>query len=232
MGCIVFEGEFTAGYEDRDQSRLTDPQGARSFCATRVSDRNSPSARGVMALPEPPQTTVEAAVLHDLARGKLEALEALYDQLAEYLYGLAVRICGDDARAEGIVEQVFTEVWNNRDRGTVITAFVPKLLARCRELALRSRIPAPQPVGATPVTPATGVPSRAGGVASAWSRALDRIPADSRATLEIAYFEGLPHDAIAARTGTTRSRVLEHLRVSLDELGPLLGSGALPGAGS
>ena len=178
-----------------------------------------------------PQNAVDAALLRDLAAGKLEALETLYDQLAECLYGLAVRICGDETRAGEIVEQVFTEVWNRRDRADTTTAFVPRLLARCRELALESRIPS-QPFGTAPVRPGSGVPDSADAVVRTMHRLLERIPADSRAALEIAYFEGLPVDAIAARIGTTRSRVLEHLRVSLEELRPLLGSGAFPGVGS
>ena len=176
-----------------------------------------------------PQNAVDAALLRDLAAGKLEALETLYDQLAECVYGLAVRICGDETRAGEIVEQVFTEVWDHRDRAATTTAFVPRLLARCRELALESRIPS-RPLGTAPVRPGSGVSE--GDAARTMHRLLERIPADSRAALEIAYFEGLPVDAIAARIGTTRSRVLEHLRVSLEELRPLLGSSAFPGVPS
>jgi len=175
-----------------------------------------------MTLPEP-QNAVDTAVLNDLAAGKIEALEALYDQFAGCLYGLAVRICGDETRAGGVVEQVFTEIWNQRERGIAFTAFVPRLLARCRELALGARASSPAAVIPTSATAGTGSSAREG------SQLLDRIPADARAALEIAYFEGLPVDAIAARIGATRSQVLEHLRVSLDELRPLLGRGAAPG---
>ena len=96
-----------------------------------------------MLLPGP-QSAVDAALLRDLAAGKLEALAALYDRLAECLYGLAVRVCANETRAGEIVEHVFTEIWERRERDVTLNAFVPGLLARCRELALDARGPAHQ----------------------------------------------------------------------------------------
>ncbi len=178
-----------------------------------------------MLLPGP-QNAVDAALLRDLSAGKLDALAALYDRLAECLYGLAVRICANEVRAGEIVEHVFTEIWERRERGATINEFVPRLLARCRELALDARGPAYQ--ATRTVTHHDSAPGATGDT----QNLLDRLPADARAAIEIAYFEGLPVDAIAARMGATRSQVLEHLRVSLDGLRPTLDRGALPGAGS
>ena len=175
-----------------------------------------------MLLPGP-QNALDAALLRDLSAGKLDALAALYDRLAECLYGLAVRICANEARAGEIVEHVFTEIWERRERGATMNAFVPRLLARCRELALDARGPA-----ARAATADGAVPSATADTESP----LDRLPADARAAIEIAYFEGLPVDAIALRMGATRAQVFEHLRVSLDGLRPMLDRGALPGADS
>ena len=175
-----------------------------------------------MTLPGP-QNAVDAALLRDLAAGKLEALGALYDRLAECLYGLAVRVCGNETRAGEIVEHLFTEVWERRERAATAVEFVPRLLARCREVALSSRVPSLAAMSAT----ASRTPSD-----TANRNFLDQLPPDARAAIEIAYFEGLPVDAIAARMGATRTQVLEHLRVSLDGLRPLLDRGAFPGVSS
>lgn len=175
-----------------------------------------------MTLPGP-QNAVDAALLRDLAAGKLEALEALYDRLAECLYGLAVRVCGNETLALEIVEHLFTAIWERRERAATVVEFVPHLLARCREMALGSRVPSLQPVSAIASFAAGDAVNR---------NFLDELPPDARAAIEIAYFEGLPVDAIAARMGTTRTQVLDHLRVSLDGLRPLLDRRAFPGVGS
>ncbi len=170
-----------------------------------------------------PQNAVDAALLRDLAAGRLEALEALYDRLAECLYGLAVRVCGNETRAGEIVEHLFTEVWERRERAATTVEFVPRMLARCREMALGSRASSAVAVSATASLTAGETANR---------NFLDQLPPDARAAIEIAYFEGLPVHAIAARMGTTRTQVLDHLRVSLDGLRPLLDRGVFPGVGS
>lgn len=180
-----------------------------------------------MTLPGP-QNAVDAALLRDLAAGKLEALEALYDRLAECLYGLAVRASGNKTRAGEIVEHLFTEVWERRESAATVIEFIPRLLARCRELALGSRAPSTPSISAD--AGPTAVPRESGEMVT--PNVLDHLPADARAALEIAYFEGLPVDAIAARMGATRVQVLDHLRVSLDGLRPMLDRGAFPGVGS
>ena len=63
----------------------------------------------------PAAGTVES-LLRRVARGDAEAFEAVYDQVADEVYGLVSRIVGDQARAEQVAEEVLTEVWRSAAR--------------------------------------------------------------------------------------------------------------------
>ena len=67
----------------------------------------------------------------------------LYDALGTPLYALALRVCGQTAAAELAVETVLREVWAQRATiPTDLRRLVPRLFARCRLLAMSSRVSA------------------------------------------------------------------------------------------
>ncbi len=51
-----------------------------------------------------------------VARGDASAFEALYDEVAPSVYGLARRVVRDPARAEDVTQEVFLEVWRKAPR--------------------------------------------------------------------------------------------------------------------
>jgi RNA polymerase sigma-70 factor (ECF subfamily) len=51
-----------------------------------------------------------------VARGSAQAFEALYDEVAPSVYGLARRVVRDPARAEDVTQEVFLEVWRKAAR--------------------------------------------------------------------------------------------------------------------
>ena len=74
-------------------------------------------------MPEPGLRLVPAqgppdvdTLLGRVALGDSRAFEALYDELASSVYGLARRVVRDPARAEDVTQEVFLEVWRQAAR--------------------------------------------------------------------------------------------------------------------
>lgn len=137
---------------------------------------------------------------------------AFYDQTAAWVYGLVLRIVGDDARAATVLTAAYREAarWTDLDE----PARRSRVLRRARELALLERRHPKRPAARTgagasvvPMRPAAGIAP----VQDAWSR-LD--PMD-REILGLAYFQGSTVAAIAAAVGGSETEVRARLRQAL-----------------
>ena len=159
---------------------------------------------------DPSSNTPERALMTELAAGNVAALGQLFDRCGGALFALAARITGDAERASRVVEQVFAELWEGRASRAGADGGLAPLLARCRALALAARDVA----GAASAAPRSQVPLASDGPAAAFAG----LPAAVRATLELAYFEGLSVMQIAERTRLDREHVLGELRRGLDAL--------------
>jgi RNA polymerase sigma-70 factor (ECF subfamily) len=56
------------------------------------------------------------ALVGRVARGDIRAFDALYDELASAVFGLARRVVRDPSRAEDVTQEVFLEVWRKAAR--------------------------------------------------------------------------------------------------------------------
>ncbi len=158
-----------------------------------------------------------------------DALSVLYDRHAARLLGLAQRIVGTTGEAEEVLQEVFLFVWKSASsfdasRGTVLAWLLMATRSRAID-RLRSRKPAAR-AGLTPVDV---LPERAGpqdveadSVERQWQAlcraAIAELPPDQRRTLELAYFEGLTHQEIAARMSTPLGTVKTRARLGLMKL--------------
>jgi RNA polymerase sigma-70 factor (ECF subfamily) len=63
--------------------------------------------------PETAQETkaAQALLLQQVADGALDAVSELYDQIAAPLFSMAIRMLGDAAEAEEVVQDVFVQIW-------------------------------------------------------------------------------------------------------------------------
>ena len=163
-----------------------------------------------------------------------DALAELYDRHAARLLGLARRILGDGGEAEEVLQEVFLFVWRSASsfdpaRGQVLTWLLVATRSRAID-RLRARRPASRPEIRSldePALMAAGGPAASDDVEAAsagrqWESicraAVGQLPEDQRRALELAYFEGLTHQEIAARTSTPLGTVKTRVRLGLMKL--------------
>ena len=161
-----------------------------------------------------------------MARQEASGLEALYDRYSTAVYSLALRIVRDTADAEDVAQEVFAQAWTQAARYDTARGAVAAwllMMARSRALdRLRRRRAALKPGPADDTLadipdPAPSVETTAAADEQARTAraALAGLPATERAALELAYFEGLTHVEIAARTATPLGTVKTRIRMAL-----------------
>jgi len=187
----------------------------------------------------------DVELLKRLAEGDGEAIGLLYDRYAPVLLPLAIRIVRDRAEAEDVVHDAFVAVSDRAgqytaDRGSVgawlVTLVrnlsIDRTRRRDRRGALVREVLAHEPV-APPADPEgqTADAVERGKV----RRAMASLPEVQRATLEVAFFEGLSYPEIAAREGvplgtikSRAARALASLREALEKEGLFGGEGKPP----
>jgi RNA polymerase sigma-70 factor, ECF subfamily len=178
----------------------------------------------------------DAELIRRIGKGDVHAVGELYDRYAPLLLPLALRIVRDRAEAEDVVHDAFVAVSDRAsqyvpERGTVAAWLITlvrnlsidRTRRRERRGTLAREVLAHEPVQTTPdpESLAVGASER-----EKVRRALDSLPEAQRATLEVAFFEGLSYPEIASREslplGTIKSRAaraLASLREALEKEG-------------
>lgn len=166
-----------------------------------------------------------------VARGSGDAVAELYDRYGATVYGLALRVLGQPDLAEDVVQDVFAQVWREAGRYDVSRSTVAGwivMLTRTRAIdRLRARKARPDfraPVGTSEAVPlaSTDRSPETATLAAEDTRlvrgALARLPDQFRSLIELAYYEGLTHSEIAARTGIPLGTVKTRLRSAMGTL--------------
>lgn len=162
-----------------------------------------------------------------LAGGDRAALAELYDRYGPGVYGLARRMLGDAALAEDVTQEVFLKVWRaaarfDPERGRCATWILHIAhttavdAARARQRAAPSRFEEqPEEPDLRADTAAEAEAAILGGQVRA---ALMRLPAEQREVLELAYFDALTQQQIAARLRLPLGTVKSRIRLGLESL--------------
>src|SRR5438552_6225359 len=179
----------------------------------------------------------DAELVGRIAKGDASALERLYERYVRQCFGLALRILGDPALAEEVVQEVFLKLWSQPSRYSAERGqFVSWLLSLVHhrsidELRRRSHteIALDNPaLGSLLDTEPDAEPDPGDQVVLAEQKravrqALAGIPPNQRLVLELAYFGGLSQSEIAAKLGQPLGTVKTRMRAGLQNLRKLLG---------
>jgi RNA polymerase sigma-70 factor (ECF subfamily) len=164
-----------------------------------------------------------------LAARDVEALGRLYDRYGSLAYSVALRVLGDPGKAEDVVQDCFLKLWNSASRfdasrGSLRTWLITAVRNRSIDY-LRGRGAHERQEREIPTdVVATGKGSEPWReVADAIERnmvreALDRLPAEQRQSVELAYFSGYTNREIAEMTNVPLSTVKGRMRLALEKL--------------
>ncbi len=166
--------------------------------------------------------------LRECADGKHKALKQLYELCSANLFSVALRILKDRALSEDCLQQVFYKVWNNADSydsskaraqtwlNTIVRNQALDMLRKNKHSDQHDTDDALEFV-------ADDAPSHEQHVALAQDsvamhKCLAELPEQQKIYLEMAFFEGLTHQALSDRTGTSLGTVKTWIRRGLERL--------------
>ena len=175
----------------------------------------------------------DEALIARVARGDTTALETLYDRYASSVLGLSLKVIGNQALAEDVLQETFWRIWQSSvtyqpQRG----AFASWLFRIARNLAIdahRRRRVRPQTISETvdanPILdeipdPEMDVPEQAQSNFQAQQvrNALISLPREQRQVIEMAYFYGMTRQEIAEATGEALGTIHTRARLGLQKL--------------
>lgn len=181
------------------------------------------------SLSDTPDETLATRV----ARGDSAALEVLYERYAPRVLGISMKIMGDQALAEDILQETFWRVWQSASTyQSQLGPFAGWLFRIARNLSIdayRRRSVRPQLFtgadGSDPILdetpdPDTDVAEQAQSILQNRQvrKALASLPGVQRQVIEMAYFYGMTRQEIAEATGEALGTIHTRARLALQKL--------------
>ena len=180
-----------------------------------------------------PEQLSDKALASQVAQGSSTALETLYDRYASTVLGISLKIMGDQAAAEDVLQETFWRVWRSAasyqsQRGS----FTGWLFRIARNLAIdayRRRNIRPRPItdvddsdskiDQTP-DPNMDVAEQSQLLVNHKQvlSALATLPRVQRQVIELAYFYGMTRQEIAEATGEALGTIHTRARLALQKL--------------
>jgi RNA polymerase sigma-70 factor (ECF subfamily) len=176
----------------------------------------------------------DADLVERLQRRDPQALAELYDRYGRLVYSLILRIVRDSGTAEDLVQETFLRVWNrvqgfDPHKGSV----APWLLAVARNRAIDYLRSAGGRERNALELEMTDHPSLytdmekdilTADKARRIKAAMEKLSANQRAVIELAYFEGLSQTEMAERMGQPLGTVKTWVRTALKNLRDEMGT--------
>lgn len=165
-----------------------------------------------------------------VAAGDDSALAVLYDQFGSLVHGIAARLVGSDA-APDICQEVFVALWERPERfdparGALRTFLATMARRRAIDQLRRSgrRVANEERSARIESTPVPNLEESAMALIDGerLRAAVERLPAEQRRSIELAYFEGLTFQQVATATGAPEGTAKSRLRLGLERLASTL----------
>ncbi len=167
-------------------------------------------------------------VLSAIARGKVEALDVLYQRYHRELYALAYRIVTDHQLAEDLIQETFVRVWRHANsyspqagsvRGWLFAILRNYTIDYLRKQRQRST-PREVPLGEIECDDRLALEDTWEEVwrreeRAQLCRAMAGLSEKQRMVIELAYFQGYTHTEIAAISGLPLGTVKSSMRLGL-----------------
>ena len=166
------------------------------------------------------KTISDKELVSRVRAGDQNAMGALYDRYSPLVYAVGLRVLADTAAAEDMLQEVFMQLWRNPTRFDASRGSLGAwlaVIARNRAIdALRKRRYESDiediVVSVEPDLASEADRSRA---AKNVRGALNGMHPAQRQALEMAFFEGLTHTEIAAKTGEPLGTIKTRIRAGL-----------------
>lgn len=171
-------------------------------------------------MPEAKAKPDDSSLIIAIRNGDDRAMTELYDRYSGIVYSVALRVLGDTGAAEDVLQEVFMQLWRNpglfdSSRGNLAPWLA--VISRNRAIdSLRKRRPETdiEDVVVSVETDLAGEADRSIAMGKVRS-VLSAMPAAQRSALEMAYFEGLSHSEISAKTGEPLGTIKTRIRAGL-----------------
>lgn len=174
----------------------------------------------------------DPALVTMVSGGSAAALEILYERYSRVVFSFALRILGDRAAAEELLQEVFFRTWKQaRHFSEIRGSFVTWLLSITHNMAIdeiRKQNRRPRRAdSADPVLMLTNVVDEQASVEEQASNSETReqiisavrtLPHAQQAVIELAYFRGLTQREIAAELGEPLGTIKTRMRLGVRKI--------------
>jgi len=186
-------------------------------------------------MPEPEASgESQNELLARIAARELAALETFYDQTSSPLFAVALRILGEAAEAEEVIQDVFMQIWEKAPTfdSALGSAFhwalsitrhrsIDRLRARQRRTRLTENLQNSGLVNDREANASASLASEKDDAATVRS-VLNSLPHDQRQAIEMAFFGGKTHQEISEElgepVGTIKARIRRGMLKMRDSL--------------
>jgi RNA polymerase sigma-70 factor (ECF subfamily) len=177
-------------------------------------------------------SSIDPALLASIVKGDEQAFSQLYDYSSTLLYTLAFRILGNQEEANELLQDVYLEVWRkvtryDIGRGTpiawLITLTRSRAIDRLRARSARGRnamMPLDEAVAshAADLGPSPYETQADQELRITVGNALTSLPPAQQQAIELAYYEGLSHNEIAARLNQPLGTIKTRIKLGMSKL--------------
>lgn len=165
----------------------------------------------------------DPVLLAKIREGDEQALARLFQKHSKLVFSVAMRVLNDREDAEDVLQEIFMQVWRKPfELREDQQSLEPLLAVMTRNRAVDSirRRKLTQPVDDLPLaSPLNLAASSENNLLLARVREIaSQLPVEQQTALEMAFFEGLTHTEIAAKTATPLGTVKTRIRSAVNLL--------------